>query len=116
MKTMATAGQLRERVTVQRRSEVSDGAGNYLSDWANLYTSLPARIIPLRGGETVIASKLQGTGIVNIVVRYSSESAAVTTEDRIVHGSETYNIRYISNEDERDRFLTFMCERGVADG
>lgn len=112
------SGQLREKIKIQRRSSVSDGAGNFVSDWADLYTGIPARVVPLRGGESIISAKLHGTAIVEVHVRYSSDMASVTTDDRIVdeRSGVSYNIRLIENQDERRRYLSFMAERGVNDG
>ncbi len=112
------AGPLRDRVRFERRAQVSDGAGNYVSDWQTLDMDRWAQVKPLRGGENVIAAKLQSTGIYEIKVRSDSETRTVTADDRVVDISsgQAYNIRLVENRDMRNRYLTLTCERGVADG
>ena len=112
------SGPLRERVRFERRSDGSDGAGNYVSDWETLIEKRWAQITPLRGNEEVIASKLQATGVYEIRVRQDSETATVKPADRAVdiNTGEAFNIRHIENRDQRDRFLILTCEKGVASG
>lgn len=127
------AGRMRERVAFERRSDLShgqgaghgqpfanDGYGNRIGGWQVLtgLSSYPARISPLRGGEDVIAEKLQGTGLVEIKVRSCVAMRAVKPTDRVrdTRTDQIYNIRYIENKDERDKYVTLTCEYGVADG
>lgn len=115
-----TKGRFRESVNFQRRSTASDGYGNQVASWADMagLVGFPARIAPMRGGEDVIASKLQANGLVEIKVNSCVAIRGVTATDRIVdtRTGEVYNIRYIENKDERNRYVTFVCEYGVADG
>ena len=113
------AGPLRERVRFERRSEVSDGAGNHVANWASLIAKRWAQIRPLRGGEEVVAAKLQSAGLVEVWVRSDPDTRGVRPDDRIVDLSNTarpLNIRYIENPDQRDKMLKMVCEYGVASG
>lgn len=114
------ASKLRNRIKFQRRTTTSDGYGNQLSDWADIagLTAVPARIAPINGDESVIHSKLEGTGICEITVRASAAIFGVKTDDAIedLTDGTRYNIRHIANRDERRRYLTFTCEYGVTDG
>lgn len=109
------AGKLRERVTFSQRAVTSDGYGNASGDWADEFT-VSARIRPRLGGEEVMASRLQGRNLATITVRYSTDTAEITTDWRAVDArtGDIWNIRSIENPDERKRYLDLLCEKGVA--
>jgi SPP1 family predicted phage head-tail adaptor len=74
------AGDLRERISFQRRVSVDDGWGNtsgagefetQFTVWANLR--------PLRGNETVMAARLEGRQPHILTVRQSSDTRRITT-------------------------------------
>jgi SPP1 family predicted phage head-tail adaptor len=109
------AGKLRERVTFQKRMlQADDGYGNALTAFADVMT-VWARITPLRGGEGVIAARLQGTQPVLITVRHSTETAAITPDWRLVDArtGTIYNIR-TAVADERKAQIDMICEAGTA--
>lgn len=115
------AGELRESVYFERRAVSDDGFGNTVSgDFARWYPTpsggVPAKIVPLRGGETVQAQRLAGTAIYEIWVRADSTLDGLTAADRVVdaRSGEIYNIRVDVNPDMRGRFRVLTCERGVA--
>ena len=114
------AGELRESVFFERRENVSDGYGNTVSgDFARLYPpsgGVPAKIMPMRGGETVLAQRLAGTAMYEITVGNDSGLAGLLPSDRVVdaRSGEIYNIRVHVNPDMRGRFIALTCERGVA--
>jgi SPP1 family predicted phage head-tail adaptor len=109
------AARLRERVAFERRDLVDDGHGNKVGDWREVFRTA-ARIKPMRGAETVQASRLAGEGPVVITVRSSDATRAVTTDLRArdVRKGTIFNIRSIVNPDERNQFLDLECMSGVA--
>jgi|AntAceMinimDraft_8_1070364.scaffolds.fasta_scaffold110817_3 head-tail adaptor len=115
-----SGGELNRLVTVQARQAEVDIYGNDAAEtWADVIASEPAAIRPLRGGESVIAAKLQSTGLVEIKVRYSERTSQISEAHRLVNTrtpAEVYNIRYIEQPDQRGRYLVLTCERGVAHG
>ena len=141
-----SAGALRDRIRIERRGALGqtpsppwsendvawdaqqaawqddgegDGAGNYETDWRTLITSIHAAIEPRRGGETVVAGRLQGVSAFDIWVRCTPETRAITVGDRVVdarNGARIFAIRFVENLDLRGRFLLLQCEAGVADG
>lgn len=116
---MSAAGRLNRSITVERRGAADDGYGNTVSDtWTAVISAEPAEIRPARGGEAVEASKIEARGLVDVLVRQSSRTLQILTSDRIkdARGSEVWNVRYIENRDMRGKFLTLVCESGVADG
>lgn len=113
------ASELRERVRFERRADSSDGYGNTLGTWATVVTSRKARLLPTRGGEEVLASRLTGTGLWDLTVRRDTDTATVVVGDRIVDerdATRIWNIRWIADLEGRNRWLTMTAESGVADG
>lgn len=108
-------GQLREKVTFERRKPADDGYGNVQADWQSLW-QCAARIMPLRGGEAVLGQRLAGKQPVVITVRSASALKDLTTGDRVVDARKgtVYNIGAISNPDEHGQYLEIVATAGVA--
>lgn len=112
------AGSLNERFAFQKRARTAgDGYGNFEERWENQFTVWTKRIF-LRGGETVMADRLQGRQPAVLTIRASRQTAQITTDWRAVNArddTEIYNIRSISLSEDRS-FYDVLCERGVASG
>jgi head-tail adaptor len=120
---MPTARDLRDRVRFERRAATSDGLGNTQGAWATLIESRLASLKPRTVGrgdsEAVLGQRLQGTAIFDLWVRYDSETAGVTTDDRVVDARDptrTFAIRFTQDMDRRRQWLLMQVELGVADG
>ena len=75
------AGNLRERVTFQTKTEVSDGiSAGGTETWTDTLTGVPAAIWPLKGDQAIDATKLEHTVTHRVRVRYQS---AITADMRI---------------------------------
>ncbi|KSV72896.1 phage head-tail adapter protein [Sinorhizobium sp. GL2] len=120
-----TAGNLFHRYAFDRREQTDDGAGNTIGNWVEQF-SAHAGVINLRGGEAVMAGRLEGKHTQVVFVRASSKTRSVSTDWRLrdvrtgafVNGKWTgisYNIREITRSDDR-RWIEVLCESGVADG
>lgn len=111
------AGNLRERFAAESRQKVDDGAGNEVSGPWIEQCEFAASIEARRGGEAVIAGRLQGT--VNYIVtgRYSAAMASVTPDWRLrdARTGATYAIRTAVPRPRRD-YIDFDVVSGVADG
>lgn len=107
------AGDLRERVAFDIRADVEDGRGNVKGAFSEQFTR-SAQIIPRLGGETVMAARLAGSQPVTIRIRCDTQTALITPEWRArdVRHNITYNIRAISNPDQRREFFDLLCESG----
>lgn len=104
-----TAGDLTKRATLQEPQEATDADGqvvqSYLAQgtvWANLR--------PLRGGEAVLAARLESRSPAIITVRASSLSRRVTSEWRAVIDGKTYHVREDPRETQDRAFLEFLAE------
>lgn len=114
-------GALRHRVIVERRATntAGDGAGNFLEAWTKIGPpgELPARIVELRGDETVLDAKLRGQAITSVVLRADTFTRSITPDDRIVDvtNGRTFNVRH-TPAPERRGYLELLCEAGAAIG
>jgi head-tail adaptor len=114
---MPAIGRMRERVRFEARGYVEgDTSGNPQSGpFAEVHTCA-AEITPKLGGETVTAERLTGTQPMLITVRMCQALAELTTDWRIVdvRSKISYNIRAVSNPDEKRKFLEILAVSGVA--
>jgi SPP1 family predicted phage head-tail adaptor len=107
-------GDLEERVFLQRPTATPDGMGGTEAGWEDAFETR-AHFRYLRGGETVLAGRLQGR--LSVVATIPSHHAArqVTSDWRVRDAREgtIYNVRSIIPSDDR-AYLELTCESGVA--
>ncbi|NTS30671.1 head-tail adaptor protein [Phyllobacterium sp. BT25] len=111
-----SSGDLFYKVAFDQRQDADDGFGNTVSTWVEKF-QCRAGYRHLRGGEAVIAARLEGKHIQVVTVRASTATKGVTTDYRIrdLRSGETFNIRDITPNLDR-QFIDFLVESGVADG
>lgn len=108
------AGRLDRRLSFYRRVEQDDGAGNTVSDWVLQFSQQGNRKF-LRGGESVMAARLESRQPVILTVRASTQARAVTNDWRVVDRDGTvYNVRENPKESDDRGFLELLAESGVA--
>jgi SPP1 family predicted phage head-tail adaptor len=113
------AGDLKQRVRFENRELVDDGYGNPVSgEWQTQF-SRAARIELSKGGEGIIAARLQGTFPTLAIVRYDSLTKTITPEWRMIEvlGDDTevvYAIHQADDMERRRRWITILCEAGVS--
>lgn len=110
--------RMRERVHFQRRAWADDGWGNggYTGEFETQFTE-PARLKPGLGSETVIAARLTSIQPYTVTVRSSNRTRGVDTSWQIVDARDStrqFNIKALSNPDERDRYMEFLVVEGAA--
>lgn len=110
-----TANDLRDRVSLEKREEIDDGYGGTVGAWVPQFER-NACILLSKGGETVIAARLQSVQPALIIVRYDAQTAAITAAWRLIEtrSGTVYNIRTVADMERRGRFITMLCESGVA--
>lgn len=108
------AGDLYERIGFASQAAASDGAGGTTTAYAEQFTRRAA-FVHLRGGEAVLAARLEGRHAQIIRVWRDSQTRMVTTDWRIEdkRSGDLFNIRDITPSDDR-LWLDFLCEKGVA--
>src|SRR3569833_1333913 len=110
--TSPGAGDLRSRIAFDKRQDVDDGYGNTQSDFIEQFTQSGA-LLPLKGGETVMASRLTGVQPFILTVRHSSQAAQVTTawRARDARTGTVYDITTVVVRPTKD-FIDMTCVSG----
>lgn len=112
MKRPDGAGRLDKLVTFQKRSAASDGHGGEESTWSDQFT-VWGGFTHLRGGETVLAERLEGVHPAVIRVRRSTDTVKVTTDWRVKDADDViYAIRDVTPT-ERSH-IDFLVASGTA--
>jgi hypothetical protein len=109
-----TAGDLFYSVAFDRKGSAPDGAGGTTTGFTEQF-SCRAAFIHLRGGESVLAARLDGQHPQVIRVRSSINTRGVTTDWRVrdKRTGDVFNIRDITPGLDR-QFIDFLCQKGVA--
>jgi len=105
-----TPGSLRNRITVQRQTFVSDGAGGGTNTWAD-YATIRSFIKPISGNEKLFSMRLEAAVTHRIFIRYRAD---LTTKDRISYKGRLMQIRALINLEEANKFIEIYAEEGVA--
>lgn len=105
------AGKLNKRIKFRSEVETSDGYGGSALSWSDLAT-VWGSFRPERGSEKVKAGRLSETLAGVMTIRSSTMTRQITTAYIAVLDDEDYQIRSISNPDQRNRFLELVVERG----
>lgn len=112
------AGDLDQRVAFDALVLVPDGHGGTETDWAQdeAATKVWANFRYLRGGETVIAARLDGRQPVVVTVRRNPETRRIDTSWRMrdLRTGVPYNIRSGPVPTDDRGYLEFTVESGVA--
>lgn len=106
------AGELRERVKIERPVREPNGRGGFVETWRVVASGVPAKISPTKGGEEVRAARLTGVNTFDVTVRLSSALSAPAADWRVTNErtGAVYNIVWAANLDERGRFLTMTVK------
>lgn len=103
-------GAMRQKVILQRRSNVTDAGGGVSVSWTDV-AALWAEITPLTGNESVQAMRVQP--VQNYLVRLRRRED-VTPDDRLMFGSRVLEIKSITNVNQRGHWMQCRCQEGVA--
>jgi SPP1 family predicted phage head-tail adaptor len=116
MAKQRSAGDLFNKVAFDERVEGDRGDGVTVGEWQERF-SVRAGFTHMRGGEAVMANRLQGKHTIVIMVRSSSQTRQVGTDWQVrdVRSGVAYNITDITPSDDR-AWLDLLCESGVATG
>lgn len=128
-----TSGQLRERVTFERKTVTRNTFGEEVQSWAPIgaapaswpvqsglhpmvsggAASVWARVEPLAGRERLMAQQMGATADVRVTVRYRPD---VNSADRLMWRGQPFDIVSASDVDARRQWLEIMCVSGARDG
>lgn len=113
---MTGAGSLDRRIRFEMRNAVEDGRGNTVSgDWLLQFTVWAKRTYR-RGGEGVLAARLESRQPVILRIRNSRRARTITADWRAVDDRDgtVYNIRENPQETDDRAYLEMLVESGVA--
>lgn len=79
------AGRLDRLITIQRKSSASSDSGDAVETWTTLIERRAAGYRPLKGEERFTGEQVIGTEQIEFRIRYSSNVAALSQQDRIVY-------------------------------
>lgn len=83
------AGKLDRKITIQRKSVTSSDSGEPVETWANLAVRRSASMWPFRATEAFAAPEKTAYEQIEFRVRYSSDVAALSPQDRIIYPALT---------------------------
>jgi hypothetical protein len=121
------AGRLKEKVAFDERADQDDGSGNVEGGFVEKFQRR-AGFTFLRGGETVVASRLEGRQPIVVRVRRDSDTVKIKQDwrmrdtrsgawqgvgDERYWNGPIYAVRSIAVTEDR-QFLDVMVESGVA--
>lgn len=111
---MTTAGQLSERFAFEEPTLTPDGYGGTVEGFAERVVTSARRVFK-RGGEGVLAARLEGRQPAILTIRMSGQARAITTawRARDTRSGVVYNIRSVEPSEDR-AWLEMLVEGGVA--
>jgi head-tail adaptor len=113
------AGELRERFEFQEREKLpipGDDHGVTEGGWVHRF-ECRAKIMPLRRGETVTASRIAGVQPYILTIRMQNAAKAVKTDWHCINKrtGEAFNIRTVEH-DPKNASIDMLIEGGVVSG
>ena len=99
------AGQLDQRVTVERYTSTQDELGQPIESWAPLFTCWAA-VEPLTGREYLAAQAAVSEVTARIRMRFRPW---MTAQDRVIHNGTIYMIESLIDVRSENRELVLMC-------
>jgi SPP1 family predicted phage head-tail adaptor len=107
------AGRLRKRVRFEREVRNPDGAGGYSLTWIEFLIVWGGLQVE-RGRERLDGGRTTDNVGGVLTIRSSTEAREITAATRVVIDEEVWNVRSVTNPDQRNKHLEMVVERGVA--
>lgn len=106
------AGDLREQVLIQSRSETRDALGGVVETWTTAYTRR-AKVEPVRGMEAARLAQAEAKSDIRVWIRYQS---GITPQMRLVWNSRNFDVQSVHEVGAEGRWLELMCKEHVSNG
>lgn len=113
------AGELRDRITVERRAEQSDGHDGVIQSWSPVYRRIAAQVHPLEGRDLERARQIDPRISHDVVVRYwrNYRNDLEGGRTRLVHhGIEDVTLEIVGppiDVDGRHEWLRMPCREAA---
>jgi len=108
-----SAGDLRQRITIRRQSDVPDGKGGFDRGWTTLAANLSSQVINLNGREAIIAHVLQGVSYFQVTIRYRTD---VQVSDQIEWEGRELNVHAAEDRLGTRQWTTIMASTEAPQG
>lgn len=106
------AGELNERVDLQKKSVTRDALNAEVVTWVTIYLREPAKVEAITGREVHAASQLHAAMTLRVTIRVKPD---VNAEWRALWNGEPLSIGAVLPVPARDR-LTLLCAMGMSGG
>lgn len=106
---MIGAGELDQRVTLQRPDSTPDGRGGVTKGWSDIAT-VWARVRPIAGRERAAAGQIEAAATYRVTIRRRTD---VTADCRILWQGVAMNIRFAPASGSRAMWTVIDCDAGV---
>lgn len=116
---MLRAGDLRQRVTLEQRTQQSDGHDGFVEAWLPLYRRMPARVQPLQGRDLERAQQLDPRISHQVTLRYWRNYRADLDGGRtrlVWHDVGEVSLELVAppvDQDARHEALTLLCREAA---
>ena len=103
------AGDLTKRATLLEPVVERDADGQLVQGWLD-HGTVWCHVLPLRGGESVMAARMQSRSPAVVTMRASSLSRQVTSEWRLRIDGREYHAKEDPRETQDRAWLEMLCE------
>ena len=106
----ASNGSMRHEVTVKNFTRSSDGAGGFVNNTTTT-TTIFCAVRQVSQQETYNQGRLDGKSTFEFITRFTT---AVEQKSVLEYDSKSFNVRSVTNTNERDKYIVIIAEEGVA--
>jgi len=99
-------GRLRQRCTIQQKTETQDASGQPVVSWTNYVVGEPCEYYPTGGTESMRGRQLEAGTRAVFRVRYRS---GYDTTMSVQYDGERYGITHINPVDGLRRYIDLIC-------
>lgn len=103
------SGEFKNPIVIQRKTYTKNKSNIPKEKWADLL-STRAKIKNISGYEKIIAQADTSIDKKRFYIRYK-KGLDLTSEDRIFYKNEYYNITYVSDIEDLNKYYEIVCER-----
>lgn len=101
-------GRMRFVVLVQRQGVAKNGMGERVGPWTTLLETR-ASIEPIRGAERIQAGAEHADLTTRIRMRWHPDIADMHAGDRVLHGTQVFDIKAAINAGNSDKWFVLEC-------
>ena len=100
-------GEFKNKIEIQRCIKVKDDDNRLIEKWTNVYTE-KAKILYTRGEEYTEAYGTNSNVSLTFYIRHNRKK--ITYKDRIIYKEKAYNIVYVNNIQELNKYYEIKAE------